>query len=311
MMDADWDGSPMPARAWANRPTRESIGTMTQAANFGALPPEHSGLADSRIVIVPAPYDQTSTWVKGADKGPDAILRASANLELYDIETDSQVYLHGIFTDEAIAGDLPPAEMVRAVRQRVQNHLANNKFAVVVGGEHSVSVGAAQAYAGRYPGMVVLQLDAHSDLRDEYEGSKYNHACVMARIREVCPIVQVGIRSMDISEKPALVEERVFFAEDIYGSTAWIDEVVAKLAEQVYITIDLDVFDPSIMPSTGTPEPGGLLWYDVLALLETVCRRRTVVGFDVVELCPVERNWAPDFLAAKLIYKILSYRFRG
>jgi agmatinase len=284
---------------------------MTQAANFGALPPEHSGLADSRIVIVPAPYDQTSTWVKGADKGPDAILRASANLELYDIETDSQVYLHGIFTDEAIAGDLPPAEMVRAVRQRVQNHLANNKFAVVVGGEHSVSVGAAQAYAGRYPGMVVLQLDAHSDLRDEYEGSKYNHACVMARIREVCPIVQVGIRSMDISEKPALVEERVFFAEDIYGSTAWIDEVVAKLAEQVYITIDLDVFDPSIMPSTGTPEPGGLLWYDVLALLETVCRRRTVVGFDVVELCPVERNWAPDFLAAKLIYKILSYRFRG
>jgi len=284
---------------------------MTQAANFGALPPEYSGLADSRIVIVPAPYDQTSTWVKGADKGPDAIIRASANLERYDIETDSQVYLHGIFTDEAIAGDLPPAEMVRAVRQRVQNHLANNKFAVVVGGEHSVSVGAAQAYAGRYPGMVVLQLDAHSDLRDEYEGSKYNHACVMARIREVCPIVQVGIRSMDISEKPALVEERVFFAEDIYGSTAWIDEVVAKLAEQVYITIDLDVFDPSIMPSTGTPEPGGLLWYDVLALLETVCRRRTVVGFDVVELCPVERNWAPDFLAAKLIYKILSYRFRG
>jgi agmatinase len=153
-----------------------------------------------------------------------------------------------------------------------------------------------------------LQFDAHSDLRDEYEGSKYNHACVMARIRELCPIVQVGIRSMDISEKPALVEDRVFFAHDIHDSLAWIDQVVAKLTEQVYITIDLDAFDPSIMPSTGTPEPGGLRWYEVLTLLKTVCRRRTVVGFDIVELCPVETNWAPDFLAAKLIYKILSYR---
>jgi agmatinase len=282
-----------------------------QTANFGGLPPQYSGAADSRIVVIPVPYDGTSTWVKGADQGPRAILRASANLELYDIETDSQVYLNGIFTDEAVAVDLAPDEMVEAVRRRVEGHLASRKLAVVVGGEHSVSVGAVQAHAGRYPGMSVLQLDAHADLRDEYEGSKYNHACVMARIRELCPIVQVGIRSMDISEKPALAEDRVFFAEDIHDSLTWIDKVVAKLTEQVYITIDLDAFDPSIMPSTGTPEPGGLRWYDVLALLRAVCRRRTVVGFDVVELCPVETNWAPDFLAAKLIYKILSYRFRG
>jgi agmatinase len=279
-----------------------------QTGNFGGLPPQYSGAADSKVVIVPVPYDGTSTWVKGADKGPGAILKASANLELYDIETDSQVYLSGIFTDEPVVGDLDPAEMVGSVRRRVQDHLANSKLVVVVGGEHSVSVGAVQAHAGRYPGMSVLQLDAHSDLRDEYEGSKYNHACVMARIRELCPMVQVGIRSMDISEKPALVEDRVFFAEDIHGRLAWIDKVVAKLSEQVYITIDLDAFDPSIMPSTGTPEPGGLMWYDVLALLRAVCRRRTVVGFDVVELCPVETSWAPDFLAAKLIYKILSYR---
>ena len=282
-----------------------------QPANFGALPPEYCGSSDSRVVIVPVPYDRTSTWVKGADKGPGAIIKASANVELYDIETDSQVYLNGIFTDEAVTSDLAPAEMVEAVRHRVQGHLANHKLAVVVGGEHSVSIGAVQAYVGRYPGMSVLQLDAHTDLRDEYEGSKYNHACVMARIRELCPIVQVGIRSMDIDEKPALAQGRVFFAEDIHGSLAWIDKVAARLTEQVYITIDLDVFDPSIMPSTGTPEPGGLLWYDVLALLKAVCRRRTVVGFDVVELCPVEANWAPDFLAAKLIYKILSYVFRG
>ncbi len=284
---------------------------MTKNANFGGLPPEYREYANSRIVVVPVPYDGTSTWVKGADKGPEAVIKASANMELYDIETDSQVYQDGISTDEAITADQSVAEMVEAVRARVQNHLANNKFTVVVGGEHSVSIGAVAAHAGRYPGMTVLQLDAHSDLRNEYEGSRYNHACVMARVRELCPIVQVGIRSMDISEKPALAEGPVFFAENIHGSMTWIDEVVAKLTEQVYITIDLDVFDPSIMSSTGTPEPGGLLWYDVLALLRAVCRRRSVVGFDVVELCPVETNWAPDFLAAKLMYKILSYIFRG
>lgn len=278
-----------------------------QTANFGGLPPQYSGLAESRVAIVPVPYDGTSTWVKGADKGPAAILRASANLELYDIETDSQVYLRGIFTDEPVVGDLDPAQMADSVRRRVQGHLANRKLVVVVGGEHSVSIGAVQAHAERYPGMSVLQFDAHSDLRDEYEGSKYNHACVMARVRELCPIVQVGIRSMDISERPSMCEDRVFFAEKIHGSLTWIDEVVAKLTDQVYITIDLDVFDPSIMPSTGTPEPGGLMWYDVLALLRAVFRRKTVVGFDVVEMCPVEGNWAPEFLAAKLIYKLLSY----
>lgn len=278
--------------------------------NFGGLPPQYSGAADARVVIVPVPYDGTSTWVKGADKGPAAILNASANLELYDIETDSQVYLHGICTDDAVTEGRSPEAMVEAVRRRVQGHLANQKLAVVVGGEHSVSVGAVQAYAGRYPGLSVLQLDAHADLRDEYEGSKYNHACVMARIRELCPIVQVGIRSMDISEKPALVQDRVFWAHEIHDGLTWIDQVVARLTEQVYITIDLDAFDPSIMPSTGTPEPGGLRWYDVLALLRAVCRRKTVVGFDVVEMCPVEGNWAPEFLAAKLIYKILSYRYR-
>jgi agmatinase len=281
----------------------------TAPANFGGLPAPYAG-ADARIVIVPVPYDGTSTWHKGADQGPAAIIRASANLELYDIETDSQVYLDGIFTDEPVTEDRSPEAMVEAVRRRVQGHLANRKLAVVVGGEHSVSIGAVQAQADRYPGLSVLQLDAHSDLRDEYEGSRFNHACVMTRIRELCPIVQVGIRSMDIGEKPALVEDRVFFAERIHDNLDWIDRAVARLTEQVYITIDLDVFDPSIMPSTGTPEPGGLMWYDVLALLRTVCRRRTVVGFDVVEMCPVETNWAPEFLAAKLIYKILSYRYR-
>jgi agmatinase len=159
--------------------------------------------------------------------------------------------------------------------------------------------------------ITVVQLDAHCDLRQEYKGSRYNHACVMARVRELCPILQVGIRSMDASEKGFADRERIFFAKDIYDKRDWIERCVRKLTERVYVTIDLDVFDPSIMPSVGTPEPGGLLWYDVLAFLRSVCEERDVVGFDVAELCPDERNKAPDFLAAKLIYKLLSYKFGG
>ncbi|MBP7052073.1 MAG: agmatinase [Phycisphaerae bacterium] len=280
-------------------------------SNFGGLPPQYSELTNSKIVLTPVPYDGTSTWVKGADKGPEAIIRASANMELYDIETDSQVYLHGIATDAPVTEASSVERMVESVRKRVQGHLANDKFVVVLGGEHSVSIGAIQAHVRQFPGVSVLQLDAHSDLRQEYEGSRNNHACVMARARELCPIVQVGIRSMDISETQGLQRDRVFFAEHIYDGRAWIEQVVGKLAEQVYITIDLDVFDPSIMPSTGTPEPGGLRWYEVLALMKAVCSRRKVVGLDVVEMCPTPNQWAPEFLAAKLVYKILSYRFLG
>ena len=285
--------------------------TVTDAPSFADVPSEYRHPDKAGVVVVPVPYDRTSTWIKGADQGPRALIEASANLELYDMETDSQVFLNGIFTDAPVSEDRGPEDMVAAVRQRVETHLANQKFTVVVGGEHSVSIGAVQAHARAYPGMTVLQLDAHADLRDEYEGSKYNHACVMARVKELCPVVQVGIRSMDVSEKPSIEEDRVFRAEEIHGSTSRIGQVVSRLSKQVYITIDLDVFDPAIMPSTGTPEPGGLLWYDVLALLKTVTRRTTVVGFDVVELCPTETNRAPDFLAAKLVYKLLSYKFRG
>jgi agmatinase len=276
--------------------------------NFGDLPEKYSNQAGARIVIIPVAYDATSTWIKGADRGPAAIIEASANMELYDIETDSQVYREGIYTDKVIEEKLPPEDMVESVRERVSDHLKKKKFTVVIGGEHSVSIGSIQAHVEN-TSLTVLQLDAHSDLRDQYEGSKYNHACVMARVKELCPFVQVGIRSMDYSEKASMSRANVFFAEDIYSKTDWIDSVVSKLTDKVYITIDLDVFDPSIMPSTGTPEPGGLLWYDVLKLLKAVAVNRDIVGFDVVELCPNERNKSPDFLAAKLIYKLLSYKY--
>ena len=284
---------------------------MQETTNFGYLPEEYSNSQSARIVIIPVAYDGTSTWVKGADGGPAAILEASANMELYDIETDSEVYKKGIFTENSIGGELSTVEMIEAVHEAVRYHLEMDKFTVVMGGEHSVSLGSIKAHTQRYPDLTVLQLDAHADLREEYNGSKFNHACVMARTKELCPIVQVGVRSMDSSEKGPMDESRVFFAEQLGHQADWIEKVISRLSQNVYVTVDLDVFDPSIMSSTGTPEPGGLLWYDVLGLLKAVCEKKNIVGFDVVELCPDNRNKAPDFLAAKLIYKLLSYKFRG
>jgi agmatinase len=278
--------------------------------NFGGIPPIYSSYDSSPIVILPVPFDATSTWIKGADRGPDAILEASANMELYDIDTDSEVYLKGIFTAEPTKEKSSPEKLAAEVSYKVRKFLDDGKFVVTLGGEHSVTIGAAQAYTEKIPGLSVLQIDAHTDLRQEYEGSLFNHACVMARVREMCPIVQVGIRSMDVGEKPFVAKDRIFYAKDIVGARpGWMDEVIEKLDYHVYVTIDLDGFDPSIMPATGTPEPGGLSYYDVITLLKKLIVKKKLVGFDVVELCPNENNKASDFLATKLIYQILSYRF--
>jgi agmatinase len=230
-------------------------------------------------------------------------------VENYDIESDSEPYRVGIFTDKPVTEDKSPEKMVQAVEKRISAHLANGKFPVLLGGEHSVSIGAIQAQVKKYGKVTVLQLDAHGDLRDEYHGSKYSHACIMARAQDICKTVQVGIRSMDTSEKPRAKKSNIFFAETIAGKTGWIKKALAALKGNVYVTIDLDVFDPSIMPSTGTPEPGGLLWYEVLDLLRPVFRKTNVTGFDVVEMCPNKNNKGPDFLAAKLVYKLISYKF--
>jgi agmatinase len=260
--------------------------------------------------VLPVPYDETSTWIKGADRGPDAILEASANMELYDIETDSEVFKIGIHTAKPVLEKSSPDSMVAAVRHTVKEFLADGKFVVMLGGEHSVTAGAVMAYKEAFPGLSVLQIDAHTDLRPEYEGSKFNHACVMARVQELCPIVQVGIRSMDVVEKPNMDKDRIFFAHEIAGASYdWSDDVIDKLGEQVYVTIDLDGFDPSIVPATGTPEPGGLSYFEVIRLIRKLVVRKKVVGFDVVELCPMDHHKASDFLASKLIYQFLSYQF--
>jgi agmatinase len=278
------------------------------APGFCGLPNGRDDYKRASIVILPVPFDKTSTWLKGADKGPRAIIEASPYLESYDIETDSEVFKKGIYTARAVNA-ATSAAMIKKTDAAVSGYLKDNKFVVILGGEHSVSMGPIKAYSGHYRDLSILHLDAHADSRDTYEGSRYNHACVIARAREhVKNIVSVGIRSMDASERPDVDAKRMFFAHAIQDSDEWIDKAVRMLTGTVYITIDVDVFDPGFMPSTGTPEPGGLGWYPVIKLLRAVAKSKQIVGFDVVELCPSDSK-APDFIAAKLVYTLLSYIF--
>lgn len=277
-----------------------------QALHFCGLPDKKNDYDRAWAVIMPVPFDMTSTWLKGADKGPRAIIEASRYLEFYDIETDSEVIEKGIYTAQPINAGTSSL-LLHRTDSAVTRYLNDGKLVVALGGEHSISIGVVRAYAKYYKNLSVLHLDAHADSRDTYEGSRYNHACVIARVREhVQNVISVGIRSMDASERPGIDRKKVFFAHEIYNSDKWIDKAVRQLSDTVYLTIDLDVFDPAIVPSTGTPEPGGLGWYQILKLLAAVTKLKRIVGFDVVELCPSDSK-ASDFLAAKLIYTLLSY----
>jgi len=247
--------------------------------------------------------------MKGADKGPEAILEASVNLEFYDIETESEVHLKGINTIDPVTEDRTPEGLVNAVYQKTSALLSDKKFPVIIGGNHTVSIGAFKAFSENYRNLTILQLDAHADLRNEYEGSRYNHACVMARARELAPVVQVAIRSMSEGEVAGVDRNRIFYSHELYYHKSLYAKALDTLTENVYITIDLDAFDPSLIPSTGTPEPGGPDYFELMHFLRDVIKNRNVVGFDVVELCPSSVNKAPDFIAAKIIYQLLSYRF--
>jgi agmatinase len=277
--------------------------------SFGGKDCNWADYESAGIVIMSVPYDHTATWQKGAETGPEAIIEASAHVELYDIETNSEVHLKGIHTFELPEIPKSPEKLASVMRQHVASLVADGKFPVMLGGNHSITPGAVQGVKSYYADLNVLQLDAHADLRESYQGSMFNHACVMARVEELCPAVQVGIRSMSREEYHRLDPSRVFFEKDIFFRSDWIQRVVDLLSPNVYVTIDLDVFDPSIMPSTGTPEPGGLDWHQVIRLLREVAEKRRVVGFDVVELMPNEHSKAPDYLAARLVFKFLSYIF--
>lgn len=276
---------------------------------FFDLPPEASDPASAAAAILRVPYDATSSWLKGAAAGPAAILEASQQVELWDVETASEPWRHGIATLPALEHEGSPEELARRVAKRVGAICDQARLPVVLGGEHSVTIGAVRAAAERYPDLSVLQIDAHADTRESYAGSTHNHACVMARVREHCSIVQIGIRSADAQEIPRLDRERVFWAHEIAidRDDSWMDRAVDLLTRDVYVTIDLDGFDPSVLPATGTPEPGGLDWYQVTGLLARVARHRRVVGFDVVEL--IGGHPPSAFTAAKLVYRFLAEIF--
>ena len=282
---------------------------MNHTRAFAGIPEVFSGAEKSKVVLIPVPFDGTSTWQKGADKGPEAFLQASENMELYDIETDSEVYHEGIHLLPPLELSRDPEKMVLQVHDVVKTHIKKRKIVTLIGGEHSISIGAIRAFNECFDNISILQLDAHADLRKTYNGSAFNHACAMYEANEKGHLIQVGIRSMDKSEKGIMNEEQVFFAHEMAEDDYWMDNAIDLLKENVYITLDLDVFDPSIMPATGTPEPGGLLWYETLEFLRNVFSEKNVVGFDIVELCPDEHHKASDFLAAKLYYKMLSYKF--
>jgi agmatinase len=277
--------------------------------NYAGIEDKYAQYRTSAIILQSIPYDGTSTWGKGADNGFEAFLEASENMELYDIETDTEVYKEGVYINPPIHEDSSPEAMTESVFNKTMELLETDKFLTFFGGEHSVSIGIIKAYKEKYNNLTVLQLDAHADLRESYLGSRCNHACALHEASKTTNLIQVGIRSMDVCELEHLNKKKCFFAHKL-DNQHWMDKAIEMMGENVYLTIDLDVLDPSIMPATGTPEPGGLDWYTLIKFLKLVFINKNVVGFDIVELAPLENNKAPQFLVAKLYYKLLSYKFR-
>jgi agmatinase len=283
------------------------------SSGFGGLDLEQNDYASSRAVVIPIPYDPTATWRTGSREGPAAILAASNNMELFDEDLKCEPADVGIATLEPVEPDARgPERTVEAIYQRCRGPVGDGKFVVGLGGEHTVTLGLLRPHAEANPGKLsVLQIDAHADLRNTYQESKFSHACVMRRALELCPVVGVGIRSFCREEYKFMKESSLqpFTMEQIRSRKDWITEVLERLSENVYVTIDLDGFDPAVCPGVGTPEPGGLDWHQVNLLLKLVFSKRCVVGADVVECLPLPGQVQTEFLAARLVYKMIGYRF--
>lgn len=291
---------------------------MIGSAPFGAFKYDFKDEAEayekSKVVVIGVPYDGTASFQTGARNGPNAILEVSPNLEHYDREYGN-IFEIGIFTAgtvdmEDVRAD--PEKVINRVYDVAGNYISDHKFLVTMGGEHSITQGVVRAYSERCDDLSVLQLDAHHDLMEEYGGSKYSHACVAKRLIDLgCKLTQFGVRVTSKEEDEYLSKHdqgiNIFYAKDIYDNNRWHDDAINSLSRNVYITIDLDGFGPSIMPSTGTPVPGGLDWYGTLDFLRKVYERRNVIGIDVMELKPIPGNEAPNFLAADLIYKNIGF----
>ncbi len=282
-----------------------------KAYNFLGLDREESDCGNSRFVIMPVPYEQTTTYRKGACNGPHAILSASREVELFDDELEVEPYLEGIHTlDELEITAEGPEKMTEKIHDAAGAIIDNEKMICMLGGEHSISTGLVRAYKDKYHDLSVLQLDAHADLRESYQGNRFSHACVMKRIRGIIKqTVGIGIRNISKEEFDLIQKEKIpiISAADMHESSAWMTKALDHLSDNVYLTIDLDFFDPSIMPAVGTPEPGGALWYPTLEFLRKLTISKKIVGLDVVELAPLPVNNVSEFTAAKLIYKLIGY----
>ena len=272
-----------------------------------------AGIHEARTLILPIPVEFSTSYGKGTTGGPQAIIDASPFLEFYDEELDFETWRSGIFTLPFLENKGEPEQLMQGIGKTVTDYLQHNKFLVTLGGEHSISSAVHQAYKKKYTNLSVLQFDALTDLRDQYEKSKWSHACVMRRIWEQNRnIVCFGIRSQCIEEREFIIENKipVYYAHQVQKEDL-LEKCLSDLTDQVYITFDADFLDPAIMPSVGTPEPGGFLWYETLSFLRKVFESKQVVGFDVVELSPIENLTAPDFLIAKLVYKMIGYKYRA
>jgi agmatinase len=278
--------------------------------NYAGIEDIYAQYDTAAVLLQSIPYDGTSTWGKGADNGFEEFLNAAENMELYDIETNTEVYKNGVYILPPITEKTSPEAVFETVYANTKKLLETDKFLTFFGGEHSISIGIIKAYYEKYNDLTVLQLDAHADLRDSYLGSQYNHACALHDASKNTNLIQIGIRSMDISEKKFLNPKKCYFAHQISENDEWMEKSIRKMTEDVYITLDLDVFDPSVMPATGTPEPGGLDYNSVIKYLKQVFINKNVVGFDINELAPIKDFKAPQFLVSKLYYKMLSYKFK-
>jgi agmatinase len=284
-------------------------GTFLPQEVFAGLEPPYSAFKQARIVVLPVPYDSTSEWRSGSRHGPQAIINASQYLELYDLELDREIYKVGISTLARLEPVLSsPQDMIDKVYDVVKGLIQKEKFVVLLGGEHSLSLGAVRAFQEAFPTLSVLQLDAHADLRDEYLGTRYGQACIMRRILEVCPISQAGVRSLSWEERQFATQNKLklFYMPELTSNPASVDRIVDSLSEDVYVTIDVDVLDPCVMPAVGTPEPDGMSWRQILDILESVTLHKHVVGFDLMEFCPGEGPHSCAFLLAKLAYKLIG-----
>ena len=279
---------------------------------FGGVLPTPREFRESKSVILPVPFDRTTSYMPGTRNGPRELLLASAQVELWDEEVAADVHAHGMFTlPEMDLSGLSLTEAMEAIGTTTGELMDAGKFLLTIGGEHSITSPIVGAAAARHAGLSVLQVDAHADLRGEYLGEPHSHACAMRRTLDHAPLVQVGIRNISEDEFKALptLRTRIFYDWNMREDPDWIARAVDALSDNVYITIDLDGLEPGLMPAVGTPEPGGLSWRELTTLLRRTFERRNVVACDVVELCPIPGMVSPNFIAARLVYKLLTYKF--